>query len=511
MTKNHYRFPHGQLIDILHLLQTLSVTRDVALILHSHILAPFHFATDIKSSARYASLNGRLDIQLFRYASRLQNLRMGDENSLTAWKSKYPSLPFQVFEVTEDVYRQRTPFFARLICLPSPHPPALRFSVNLADAVIRQWKFSQKITNHYLQDPVPKEALNHTKLRYIKFMNLMRLQNETVVPSLDIDLFWHTHQLSTLDYDRWCRQWVGRPINHDDTIGENRLTDGLEHTKRAWMKNYNEQYLGPAPEIPMTVQNAHHIKFVRPPPTLSPFQKQLWEFDVAKQKKHEEYEWALLQINEQYPAGNIDVVKANLAAANVELMKARLQNMGVYLADMRARSAAMGRPGTHPDLPIGYENKGFWSKLFTYRKVMKPIFKEREAAIKAATQPQQDVVDQLKAVIDDYETRTNALINRYDRDRNVWREQRWLILQKTGGVGVPPEEKHIAFGMSYTKPGIDAIEFPLYATNWYMLVPVGAYDYSSKFERDRLGTMAGGFLCGSQMNGGIQPSCSSCG
>jgi hypothetical protein len=113
---------------------------------------------------------------LFRYASRLQNLQYGDNRSQKAWAAMYPNIPFQIFEVFEDVYRGRNPFFARIVSLPprTTEPHSSKFTLNLADAVIRQWDFFKRITDLYPQDPVGIQTLNVLITRYTKFMNLMK-------------------------------------------------------------------------------------------------------------------------------------------------------------------------------------------------------------------------------------------------------------------------------------------------------------------------------------------------
>jgi hypothetical protein len=62
------------------------------------------------------------------------------------------------------------------------------------------------------------------------------------VPTLDIDLCWHTHQLSPRPYREWCVENLGRGINHDDTIGKSNLKDGLRFTSISWLEAYKEPY-----------------------------------------------------------------------------------------------------------------------------------------------------------------------------------------------------------------------------------------------------------------------------
>jgi hypothetical protein len=56
--------------------------------------------------------------------------------------------------------------------------------------------------------------------RYRMFLHLMRQSRGSklfCVPTYDIDLMWHAHQLCPLAYAADCQQLMGRLIDHDDT------------------------------------------------------------------------------------------------------------------------------------------------------------------------------------------------------------------------------------------------------------------------------------------------------
>ena len=63
-----------------------------------------------------------------------------------------------------------------------------------------------------------------------------------LVPTLDVDLAWHTHQLYPHSYRDYCITFVGRAINHDDTFEAKVINDGLRYTSLAWLKEYDEPY-----------------------------------------------------------------------------------------------------------------------------------------------------------------------------------------------------------------------------------------------------------------------------
>jgi len=120
-------------------------------------------------------------------------------------------------------------------------------SIDLVAAALRQRGFALKITGEECAGVDSPAALVHAICRYQKFMMLLRdtagkKHYRHLVPTLDIDLCWHTHQLHPVQYRNWCRGNVGRLINHDDTISKIDLKDGLRATSLAWFESYREPY-----------------------------------------------------------------------------------------------------------------------------------------------------------------------------------------------------------------------------------------------------------------------------
>ncbi|SJL02687.1 uncharacterized protein ARMOST_06021 [Armillaria ostoyae] len=62
------------------------------------------------------------------------------------------------------------------------------------------------------------------------------------VPTLDIDLVWHTHQLMAQQYSRDCLEYVRRFADHDDKVAENRLSRAFDITCRAWQDRFGIPY-----------------------------------------------------------------------------------------------------------------------------------------------------------------------------------------------------------------------------------------------------------------------------
>ncbi|PKC11718.1 hypothetical protein RhiirA5_287310, partial [Rhizophagus irregularis] len=67
--------------------------------------------------------------------------------------------------------------------------------------------------------------------------------NTLLVPTLDIDLGWHTHQIHASLYRAFTQKHIGRIINHGDTLAKRTLSDGFATTARSWYKKYHEPYM----------------------------------------------------------------------------------------------------------------------------------------------------------------------------------------------------------------------------------------------------------------------------
>src|SRR5208282_4887806 len=112
-------------------------------------------------------------------------------------------------------------------------------SIDLVAASLRQREFAKRITGSECSGIDTPFALFKANTRYHKFLLLMNRKtaskkNINLVPTLDIDLCWHTHQLVPVPYRNWCIEHLGTAINHDDTIGRGDLNIGLRETSLAW-------------------------------------------------------------------------------------------------------------------------------------------------------------------------------------------------------------------------------------------------------------------------------------
>ncbi|KAI9513159.1 hypothetical protein F5148DRAFT_1156507 [Russula earlei] len=124
------------------------------------------------------------------------------------------------------------------------------FSVELVGAVLRQGFFIKKINElgwtspSYFEKREDAIALHYATIRYHAFLDLLSSSQDArlVVPTLDIDLVWHSHQLSGPRYHKDCKTNVGRYIDHNDKIEQFHLSDAFDATCRAWEKRYGVPY-----------------------------------------------------------------------------------------------------------------------------------------------------------------------------------------------------------------------------------------------------------------------------
>ncbi|KAL0950339.1 hypothetical protein HGRIS_010309 [Hohenbuehelia grisea] len=122
------------------------------------------------------------------------------------------------------------------------------FSVDLVGAVLRQGSFTKKMHDlqwtkpGYFSSSVDAIALQHAIARYHAFMDLMVVPGAFLVPTLDIDLAWHTHQLMATAYGKDCKDVMRKFIDHDDKISEDNLATAYDITCKAWKERFGQAY-----------------------------------------------------------------------------------------------------------------------------------------------------------------------------------------------------------------------------------------------------------------------------
>jgi hypothetical protein len=90
--------------------------------------------------------------------------------------------------------------------------------------------------------------LRAAEQRYKGFLHLFRLTNSKffLVPTYDIDLIWHAHQLDPRAYANDITQILGRVLEHDDSDSDrtpgHKLEQGFAQTCKLWFETYGSVY-----------------------------------------------------------------------------------------------------------------------------------------------------------------------------------------------------------------------------------------------------------------------------
>lgn len=117
------------------------------------------------------------------------------------------------------------------------------YALDLVGAVIRQGTFIEKMHNiDWLHSPALPSTMKRLLVKYGRFVGIMAQPNNMAVPTLDVDLAWHTHQLKPYQYMDFTVKVTKRFIDHDDKVAETKLNDAFAWTSKTYQKQYGEPY-----------------------------------------------------------------------------------------------------------------------------------------------------------------------------------------------------------------------------------------------------------------------------
>ncbi|WPH00759.1 glycine-rich domain-containing protein 2 [Acrodontium crateriforme] len=119
------------------------------------------------------------------------------------------------------------------------------FALDLVGAVIRQGTFIEKMHNiDWLHSPALPNTMNRLLLKYFRFQEILSLfrGQKMAVPTLDVDLAWHTHQLMPATYMSYTVTKCKSFIDHDDKVAETQLNDSFAWTSKTYQNLYGEPY-----------------------------------------------------------------------------------------------------------------------------------------------------------------------------------------------------------------------------------------------------------------------------
>ncbi|KXG46710.1 uncharacterized protein PGRI_039610 [Penicillium griseofulvum] len=117
------------------------------------------------------------------------------------------------------------------------------FALDLVGAVIRQGTFVDKMDQiDWLHSPTVFNTMDRLIKKYEVFFKIMMENPKNMaVPTLDVDLAWHTHQLNPSRYYTYStiRPTAGGVhvfIDHDDKVDEGKLSDGFAWTSKMYRR-----------------------------------------------------------------------------------------------------------------------------------------------------------------------------------------------------------------------------------------------------------------------------------
>jgi hypothetical protein len=118
------------------------------------------------------------------------------------------------------------------------------FALDLSGAVLRQGVFVEKMCQlDWLHSPTASDTMARLITKYTRFIEIMkRNPSQMAVPTLDVDLAWHTHQLSPSRYYKHCLDNTRRFIDHDDKVDQDMLSHQFEWTSKTYQEYYGEVY-----------------------------------------------------------------------------------------------------------------------------------------------------------------------------------------------------------------------------------------------------------------------------
>eukprot|EP01084_Bolivina_argentea_P006764 12800_1 len=114
----------------------------------------------------------------------------------------------------------------------------------MTDAIKRQCKFIRKMIKINMFDPITLDKIKASIIRYDQFLQSMWAPNKpqglVMVPTLDLDLIWHSHQLNPIGYYTFCttRSPHKRLVTHDDNLGDDVLARNGLGTQQFWDSRY---------------------------------------------------------------------------------------------------------------------------------------------------------------------------------------------------------------------------------------------------------------------------------
>lgn len=117
------------------------------------------------------------------------------------------------------------------------------FALDLVGAVVRQGGFIEKMHSiDWLHSPALPATMARLILKYERFVRLMDQPSQMAVPTLDVDLAWHTHQLNPPSYLKYTVEKTRQFVDHDDKVASTKLDEAFAWTSKTYEKMFGDKY-----------------------------------------------------------------------------------------------------------------------------------------------------------------------------------------------------------------------------------------------------------------------------
>ncbi|VAI80033.1 unnamed protein product [Triticum turgidum subsp. durum] len=208
--------------------EPLVVPLDCEWIWHCHRLNPTQYIKDCKRL--YGRILGTNNVKSSIQAK-------SKDQAEKVWTELYPGEPFEL------EYTSPSDDFVDV-----GDGTAGGISYDLISAVRRQSSFVYQVGTPNMHD---HRFLEEALARYKGFLYLIKLNQEKGmnlfrVPTYDVDLMWHTHQLNSVTYYSDMLNLLGRVLEHDDTDDDRaegkKLDTGFSGTTEQFENNFGLRY-----------------------------------------------------------------------------------------------------------------------------------------------------------------------------------------------------------------------------------------------------------------------------
>ncbi|KAK8050282.1 hypothetical protein PG994_012012 [Apiospora phragmitis] len=118
------------------------------------------------------------------------------------------------------------------------------FGIDLRGAVMRQGVFTEKMYKiDWLHSPTARFTMEKLVVKYERFFDIAaKFPDEFVTPTLEVDLAWHTHQLSPSQYFDYSVAKTMIFIDHNDKVDEEKLAESFDWMVKTYQQKYGEVY-----------------------------------------------------------------------------------------------------------------------------------------------------------------------------------------------------------------------------------------------------------------------------